>query len=100
MQTQAGFIGTPAFASPEQFNEAGQQQVDTRSDIYSLGIVFWYLLTGRTPFAGQTSQEVRAKQSGELPLEQLKAAHVPARVVGLLRSMLAVDPEKRPQNAR
>ena len=34
-RTQAGFIGTPAFASPEQFDEAGQQQIDTRSDIYS-----------------------------------------------------------------
>jgi serine/threonine protein kinase/tetratricopeptide (TPR) repeat protein len=100
LQTQAGFIGTPAFASPEQFNDLGQQQVDTRSDIYSLGVVFWYLLTGRTPFPGQSLQEVRAKRSGELPLEQLKAAHVPAQVVGLLRSMLAVDPEKRPQNAR
>jgi serine/threonine protein kinase/Flp pilus assembly protein TadD len=100
LQTHAGFIGTPAFASPEQFNGPGQQQVDTRSDIYSLGLVFWYLLTGRTLFPGQSLQEVRAKQRGELPLEQLKAAHVPAQVVGLLRSMLAVDPEKRPQNAR
>ena len=34
-RTQAGFIGTPAFASPEQFDETGQQQIDTRSDIYS-----------------------------------------------------------------
>ena len=33
--THAGFIGTPAFASPEQFDEPGQQQIDTRSDIYS-----------------------------------------------------------------
>jgi serine/threonine-protein kinase len=100
VQTQAGFIGTPAFASPEQFNDLGQQQVDTRSDIYSLGVVFWYLLTGRTAFPGQSLQEVRAKQSGELPLEQLKAAHVPAEVLDLLRFMLAVDPKKRPQNAR
>ncbi len=46
-QTQAGFIGTPAFASPEQFDEAGQRQIDARSDIYSLGVTFWYLLTGR-----------------------------------------------------
>ena len=100
LQTQAGFIGTPAFASPEQFNDLGQQQVDTRSDIYSLGVVFWYLLIGRTPFPGQSLQEVRAKQSGELPFEQLKAAHVPTQVLGLLRSMLAVDPKMRPQNAR
>lgn len=39
-RTQAGFIGTPAFASPKQFDEAGQQQIDTRSDIYSLGGTF------------------------------------------------------------
>src|SRR5512132_1165346 len=44
-QTHAGFIGTPAFASPEQFAGAGQLAVDTRSDIYSLGVTFWYLLT-------------------------------------------------------
>jgi serine/threonine protein kinase len=100
LQTQAGFIGTPAFASPEHFNTLGPKQVDARSDIYSLGVVFWYLLTGRTPFPGQSLQEVRARQSGELPFEQLKAAHVPAQVVGLLRSMLAIDPEKRPNNAR
>src|ERR1700756_411034 len=53
LQTQAGFIGTPAFASPEQFNDLSQQQIDSRSDIYSLGIVLWYLLTGQTPFAGK-----------------------------------------------
>src|ERR1700751_5524355 len=49
-QTQAGFLGTPAFASPEQFADAGQQQIAARSDVYSLGVTFWYLLTGRTPF--------------------------------------------------
>ena len=99
LQTQPGFIGTPAFASPEQFNEFGQLQVDTRSDIYSLGVVLWYLLTGRTPFAGNTLEEVRARQTAQLPLEQLKSAHVPHRCVELLTSMLALDPAKRPQTA-
>ena len=98
--TQAGFIGTPAFASPEQFNEAGQQQIDSRSDIYSLGIVFWYLLTGRTPFAGNTIGEMRASQAKPLPVDQLKNARIPSQIVVLLRSMLAVDPKGRPQNAR
>src|SRR2546423_5243662 len=99
-QTQTGFIGTPAFASPEQFALSEQMKIDTRSDIYSLGVTFWYLLSGRVPFVGRTLREVAAKQAEELPLEQLKNARVPARVIALLQSMLNVDPAKRPQPAR
>ena len=99
-QTHAGFIGTPAFASPEQFAGAGQLPVDTRSDIYSLGVTLWYLLTGRTPFVGRTMEEIRSRQTTQLPLEQLKKLHLPGRVIALLRSMLAADPNHRPQSAR
>jgi predicted Ser/Thr protein kinase len=99
IQTQAEFIGTPAFASPEQFDEAGQQQIDTRSDIYALGVTFWYLLTGRTPFASRSIEEIRTKQTQQLPLEQLKSVHAPAKVAALLKSMLAADPARRPQTA-
>src|SRR5947209_6322527 len=99
-QTQAGFIGTPAFASPEQFAGAGQGPIDTRSDIYALGVTFWYLLTGRTPFVGRTMEEIRVRQTSELPLEQLKGLHLPGQVVALLKSMLAPDPKDRPQTAR
>ena len=99
-QTQVGFIGTPAFASPEQFAGAGQMPIDTRSDVYSLGATLWYLLTGRTPFAGRTMEEIRTRQTGELPLEQLRRLHLPGQVVTLLKSMLAPDPKDRPQSAR
>src|SRR3954449_1642668 len=99
-QTHAGFIGTPAFASPEQFAGAGQLPVDTRSDIYSLGVTLWYLLTGRTPFVGRTMEEIRARQTSDLPLEQLKGLHIPGQVIALLKSMLATDPNHRPQSAR
>src|SRR4051794_17659350 len=99
-QTHAGFIGTPSFASPEQFAAAGQLPVDTRSDIYSLGVTLWYLLTGRTPFVGRTMEEIRARQTSELPLEQLKRLHVPSQVIALLKSMLATDPNHRPQSSR
>jgi len=99
-QTQAGFIGTPAFASPEQFDGAGQSRIDTRSDIYSLGVTLWYLLTGRTPFVGRTMEEIRARQTSELPLSHLKGLHLPGQVITLLKSMLAADPKNRPQTAR
>src|SRR6266496_3936638 len=99
-QTQAGFIGTPAFASPEQFAGVQQLPIDTRSDIYSLGVTLWYLLTGRTPFVGRTMEEIRARQTSELPLEQLRSLHLPAQVIALVKSMLAPDPKDRPQTAR
>src|SRR5262249_37907133 len=99
-QTQAGFIGTPAFASPEQFAPSEQRKIDTRSDIYSLGVTFWYLLTGRTPFVGSTMEAIHARQTEQLPLEQLKRLRIPARCIALLKSMLAPDPNDRPQSAR
>src|SRR6184192_1555080 len=99
-QTQAGFIGTPAFASPEQFAGVQQLPIDTRSDIYSLGVTLWYLLTGRTPFVGRTMEEIRARQTSELPVEQLRSLRLPAQVIALVKSMLAPDPKDRPQTAR
>src|SRR4051812_34311487 len=99
-QTQTGFIGTPAFASPEQFAPSEQMKIDTRSDIYSLGVTFWYLLSGRVPFVGRTLEEVRVRQKEQLPIEQLKGLDVPARILALVKSMLAPDPKDRPQSAR
>ena len=99
-QTQTGFIGTPAFASPEQFAPSEQTKIDTRSDIYSLGVTFWYLLSGRVPFVGRTLDDIRLRQTEPLPTEQLKVGDVPARILALLQSMLAPDPKDRPQSAR
>ncbi|HYY35431.1 MAG TPA: serine/threonine-protein kinase, partial [Candidatus Binatia bacterium] len=92
--THGGFVGTPAFASPEQFTDA---PVDVRSDIYSLGATLWYLLTGHRPFEGATIEQIRASQHSQaLPIEQLKAARVPSRLASLLVSMLAAEPAARP----
>jgi len=99
-KTQPGFIGTPAFASPEQFAPSEQMKIDTRSDIYSLGVTFWYLLSGRVPFVGRTLEDIRVRQTEPLPVEQLKGLHIPTRCLALLKSMLAPDPKDRPQSAR
>jgi len=92
--THERFVGTPAFASPEQFEHSA---LDVRSDIYSLGETLWFALTGKTPYAGRSVEEIhRAQQSSGLPIEQLKAAHVPSSLRSLLESMLALEPASRP----
>jgi serine/threonine-protein kinase len=95
--THDRFVGTPAFASPEQFEHSA---LDVRSDIYSLGETLWFALTGKTPFGGGTLSEIHgAQKSNTLPVEQLKAAHVPHRLRSLLESMLAFEPAARPGTA-
>ena len=92
--THGEFVGTPNFASPEQFES---RPVDVRSDIYSLGATLWFALTGKTPFAGRNIEEIRGAQKlAALPTEQLKAAHVPPPLKSLLKSMLALEPAGRP----
>src|SRR5262245_24501541 len=92
--THGEFVGTPNFASPEQF-ESGP--IDVRSDIYSLGATLWFALTGKTPFAGRSIEEIcRAQKSDALPIGQLKAARVPLRLKSVLKSMLALEPAVRP----
>jgi serine/threonine protein kinase len=91
--THGGFVGTPAFASPEQFTSAN---VDVRSDLYSLGITLWAMLIGKPPFSGSPAEVMYQHQRVPLPLEQLEK--VPPQVVVLIKLLLAKDPARRPQN--
>ena len=85
--------GTPEFASPEQF--AGVE-VDIRSDLYSLGVTLWEMVTGNTPFRGTPSEVIYQHQHSPLPLEQLEGA--PQPVIVLLEVLLQKDPVRRFQN--
>jgi serine/threonine protein kinase/Flp pilus assembly protein TadD len=85
-----GFAGTPEFASPEQFAGVG---VDIRSDLYSLGVVLWEMLTGRPPFRGTPAELIYQHQHGVLPLERLKG--VPQRLTAILETLLDKDPKRR-----
>ena len=84
------FVGTPEFASPEQFAGVG---VDIRSDLYSLGVTLWKMVTGQVPFRGSLAEVMRQHQHGPLPLEQLGG--VPQPVVVLLKVLLEKDPARR-----
>src|SRR5206468_6312955 len=85
---QTGFAGTPGFASPEQ-SKLGGSQLDTRSDLYSLGATLWYALSAEILVSGNN-----------LPVERLVARKVPAHLIRLLSHALATDPAERPRSAR
>ena len=87
------FAGTPEFASPEQFAGVG---VDIRSDLYSLGVVLWEMVTGQTPFRGPPAEVMYQHQHAPLPLGRLK--DVPQPVVVLLEKLLEKDPAQRFRN--
>ena len=88
-----GFAGTPEFASPEQFAGVG---VDIRSDLYSLGVTLWEMVTGHVMFRGSPAEVMYQHQHARLPVEQLK--DVPEPVVVLLQTLLEKDPARRFQN--
>src|SRR5208337_2203092 len=84
------FAGTPEFASPEQFAGVG---VDIRSDLYSLGVTLWVMVTGQTPFRGPSAEVMYQHQHAPLPLQRLKDVTQP--VVVLLEKLLEKDPAQR-----
>jgi len=84
------FAGTPEFASPEHFAGVG---ADIRSDLYSLGITVWEMVTGKTPFRGPPGEAMYQHLHAPLPFAQLK--DVPQPVVVLLEKLLEKDPAQR-----
>jgi serine/threonine protein kinase len=97
--TQTGMIvGTPAFMSPEQ---ARGQEVDGRSDLFSLGCVLYCLCTGEEPFQGRDTMGVLTALAVDdpRPIEELNPA-IPKRLCKLVTEMLAKKPEERPPTAK
>ena len=64
--------------------------MDIRSDLYSLGVTLWEMVTGQAPFRGSSAEVMYQHQHAPLPLEQLK--DVPQPVVVLLEVLLEKDP--------
>jgi serine/threonine protein kinase len=96
--TRVGAImGTPLYMSPEQ---CGGGYVDTRSDIYSLGVIAYQMLAGDPPFAGNTSVVMRAhREEKPADVRERSDKKIPKRVARVVMSALAKNPAERPQTA-
>ena len=97
--TQTGaLMGTPEYMSPEQ---AKGERVDARSDLFALGIIFYEMLTGNSPFRADTAMATMFKRTKEraTPLVQLNIG-VPAQVSDIVSKCLEIEPEQRYQSAR
>ncbi len=91
-------LGTPAYMSPEQ--AAGESAVDARSDIYSLGALAFFALTGRPPFQGRTLGPILAAHRDEVapPVTHIRP-DVPADLSAVVARCLAKSPNDRYQSA-
>ena len=93
--TEAGVaIGTPAFMSPEQ--AAGDREIDGRSDLYSLGVVAYNMLTGELPFQAPSVPALLMKQITETPVPvDRKRPETPKELSQIVMRCLEKDPEDR-----
>jgi serine/threonine-protein kinase len=99
LTTEGVITGTPAFLAPEA--ALGRRDVDSRVDIYGIGCVAYWLLTGRRPFEGATPMEMvlHHVKTPPIPPSQHVSTPIPAGLEGLVLSCLAKEPEARPPSA-
>jgi serine/threonine-protein kinase len=91
---EGAVLGTPAYMSPEQ--AAGRGDLDGRSDIYSLGTVAYYLLTGQPPFVYRSATETIAAHLHESPEPLVRRRmNVPAELDAIILKCLAKVPDQR-----
>jgi parallel beta-helix repeat protein len=89
-----GFVGTAEYASPEQIRE---NELDVRSDIYSVGATLFYMLAGRPPYTGSPGEVMSKHLYKPVPVERLVG--VPPPAVALVQRLMEKERESRPPNA-
>ncbi len=93
-------LGTPHYMAPEAITSP--DRIDARSDLYALGAVGYYLLTGKVVFEGETAMSVFTQHLRETPVAPSArlGRSIPARLEALILAALAKDPADRPESAR
>lgn len=89
-------MGTPFYMSPEQCRG---EHLDKRSDIYSLGVIAYRLLTGEPPFKGSPEQVIELHKTAPPPALREQNRKVPRKLARIVMSALSKDPAERPQSA-
>lgn len=95
--TQTGiFMGSPSYMSPEQVRG---RDVDNRSDIYSLGVLFYELITGKLPFTGSSTADIAMRiLNGDFAHPRFIMAGTPDSLDQCIVQCMALSPENRPQS--
>ena len=91
-------VGTAAYMSPEQCR--GSREITPKSDLYSLGVMFFELITGRKPFVAETAMEMFLKHANEPPPRSSRhVLEVPIWLDTIIHQLMEKKPEQRPLNA-
>ncbi|MBI4164590.1 MAG: serine/threonine protein kinase, partial [Acidobacteria bacterium] len=96
-------IGTPQYMSPEQAMGKRGDQLDGRSDLYSLGIVMYQMLTGELPFRADTTMEMLIAHVQQPPLDVCSVhpeLRIPDAVAGVAMKLLEKNPDDRPASGQ
>ena len=97
-ENMRSLMGTLKYAAPEMFVSSKSQ--NSASDIYSLGVTLYEILTGRVPFASDNPRELASAHLEQIPLSPRRLVpRLPQSVAVILKQMLAKEPMRRPQNA-
>ncbi|KAA3595552.1 MAG: serine/threonine-protein kinase PknK, partial [Calditrichaeota bacterium] len=99
MTKTGAFIGTMKYSSPEQCKDSGK--IDFRTDLYSLGVIFYELVTGESPIKGETLAQIAlAHVRSPIVSPQKHVKDLPIEIEKLILSLLEKDPKNRTQSAR